>query len=56
MGVTPPIIDEMTPSLFPEGRSKVPRILPITLDQQTENTDAPIGYHSRLFNPTSNTR
>ncbi|KAG5374349.1 hypothetical protein IGI04_042329, partial [Brassica rapa subsp. trilocularis] len=35
----------------PRWRSEVLRILPIALDQQSKNTNAPIGYHSRLFNP-----
>ncbi|KAG5389700.1 hypothetical protein IGI04_031241, partial [Brassica rapa subsp. trilocularis] len=37
--------------MFLDGRSEVLRILPIALDQQSKNTNAPIGYHSRLFNP-----
>ncbi|KAG5415438.1 hypothetical protein IGI04_003005 [Brassica rapa subsp. trilocularis] len=41
----------MTWSMFLDGRSEVLRILPIALDQQSKNTNDPIGYHSRLFNP-----
>ncbi|KAF3580846.1 hypothetical protein DY000_02033712 [Brassica cretica] len=41
----------MTLSMFLDGRSEDLRILPITLDQQPKNTNAPIEYHSRLFNP-----
>ena len=42
---------EMTQSMFFDDRSEVLRILPIALDQQPKNTNAPIRYHSRLFNP-----
>ncbi|KAG5402636.1 hypothetical protein IGI04_008755 [Brassica rapa subsp. trilocularis] len=41
----------MTRSMFLDGRSEVLRILPIALDQQPKNTNTPIRYHSRLFNP-----
>ncbi|KAF2543281.1 hypothetical protein F2Q68_00032150 [Brassica cretica] len=31
---------------------KTSKIVPIALDQQPKNTNTPIGYNSRLFNPT----
>ncbi|WZZ27024.1 hypothetical protein YC2023_010425 [Brassica napus] len=42
----------MTWSMFLDGRSEVLRILPIVLNQQPKNRNAPIGYHSTIFNPT----
>ncbi|WZY78156.1 hypothetical protein YC2023_024540 [Brassica napus] len=42
----------MTRSMFLDCRSEVLRILPIAIDQQPKNTNAPIRYNSRIFNPT----
>ncbi|KAF2587921.1 hypothetical protein F2Q70_00038604 [Brassica cretica] len=41
----------MTRSMFPDGGPEVLEINPIALDQQPKNTDTPIRYYFRIFNP-----